>query len=251
MMKKLFAMLLCVAMLTPFAVLAGETDKLILGTNASFPPFEEIGDDGTPIGFDIALGQLVADKLGKTLLIEDMSFDGLLLALESGKIDMIAAAMTITPERQAQADFSEPYFYAQQSIIVRKDYTEIGSLDDLHDKKVVVQEGTTGHEMATNEEKLALPADQVTPFKNAGEAVLELKAGRADCMIIDASPATVFVSKNDDLMILEGIEGISEEHYGLAVKKGNDKVLTAINEVLAEIMADGTYDELIAKYFSE
>ena len=243
-MKKLLALVLAVLMLVPAAALA---DTLILGSNCSFPPFEFIDDNGQPTGFDIEIGALIAEKMGKDLFVEDMSFDGLLMALD-GKIDMCIAAMTITDARREQADFSDSYFNAQQKIIVRADYDGIQSLEDIKDKQVAVQEGTTGHILAT--EELALPAEKVASFKNAADAIMELLTGRADCVIIDTAPANVFVSVNGGkLVILEDIETPAED-YGIAVKKGNTELLNACNEVLAEIKANGVYDELVAKYFT-
>lgn len=246
-MKKVFALLLSLCLLLTATGALAE-GKLILGSNCSFPPFESIDDQGNPTGFDIEISRLVAQKMGKELEVMDMSFDGLLLALQGGQIDMVAAAMTIRPDRQEQADFSNSYFNAQQKVIVRKGYEAIKSVEDIKDKYVAVQDGTTGYYMATD--TLGLASDHVAAFKNAADAILELKSGRVDCVIIDTAPANVFVSLNDDLVILEDIVTDSED-YGIAVAKGNVELLTAINEVLDEIKANGVYDELIAKYFAQ
>ncbi len=245
-MKKFIALLLMMALMIPMAGLAADT--LVLGSNCSFPPFEYIDDNGVATGFDIEIGKLIAEKLGKELVVEDMAFDGLLMALDSGKVDIVLAAMTIRPDRQQHADFSDSYFNAKQTVIVRKDYTGIATLEDIKDKMVSVQDATTGYILAT--EELKLPTEKVAAFKNAADAIMELKAGRADCVIIDTAPANVFVSKNDDLMILEGIE-LPVEDYGVAVKLGNEELLKVVNEVLAEVKASGKYDELIAQYFAQ
>jgi polar amino acid transport system substrate-binding protein len=246
-MKKFLALLLVLAVLLPAAALA---DSLILGSNCEFPPFEFVEADGTKAGFDIEIGKLIAAKLGKDLVVDDMNFDGLLMALGTGKVDLILSAMTIKPERQEQADFSEPYFEAQQKIIVRKDYDGIKTLDDVKDKSVAVQDATTGYYLATDAapDGLGLPAEKVAAFANAAMAILELKQGRVDCVIVDSAPAAVFVSMNDDLVILDGIE-TPAEFYGIAVQKGNTELLTAVNEVLAEIKANGVYDQLITQFF--
>ena len=242
-MKKLLAIILALAIMLPAVALA---ETLIMGSNCSFPPFEYIDEQGNPAGFDVEIGKLIAEKLGMEFFVEDMAFDGLLMALDSGKIDIAIAGMTITDKRKEQVDFSDSYFNAQQLIIVRKDYDAIKTLDDVKDKTVSVQEGTTGHLMAT--EALEIPAEKVVAYENAADAVMELKLGRADCMIIDSAPAKVFVSKNDDLMILEDIETPPED-YGIAIKKGNEDLLAACNAVLAEIKENGKYDELIAQFF--
>lgn len=242
-MKKVCAILLALAMMIPVAALA---DGVIMGSNCQFPPFEFIADDGTPAGFDVEIGKLIAEKLGKEFRVEDMSFDGLLMALDTGSVDFVIAAMTITDERKEQVNFSEPYFEAQQLVIVRKGYEDIKTLEDIQDKMVAVQDGTTGFYMATD--TLGLPAERVAAFKNSADAIMELKLGRVDCVIIDTAPAKVFVDMNDDLVILENME-TPVENYGIAVKKGNEEVLTACNAVLAEIKESGKYDELIATFF--
>ncbi|MCL2544580.1 MAG: basic amino acid ABC transporter substrate-binding protein [Clostridia bacterium] len=242
-MKKILALILTLALVLPTVALA---DTIVMGSNCSFPPFEYIDEQGNPAGFDVEIGKLVAEKLGVDFYLEDMNFDGLLLALEAGKVDFVIAAMTITEARQEQVNFSTPYFDAQQVVVVQKGYDGIQTYEDIKDKAVSVQDGTTGFLMAT--EDVGIPAEEVVAFKMANDAVAELKLGRVDCMILDSAPALVFVSQNDDLEILEGIETPAEQ-YGIAVKKGNDELLAAINELLAEIMADGTYDALIAKFF--
>ncbi len=241
-MKKIIALFLAAAMLLPVVALANASDVLIMGSNFSFPPFEYVDDQGNFAGFDLEIAKLV----GKELVPEDMAFDGLLLALDGGKIDIAIAGMTITPERLEQVNFSDSYFNAQQAVIVRKDYDGIKTVEDLQGKTIAVQEGTTGHLMVT--EDFGIPTENVPAFKNAADAVMELAQGRADCMIIDTAPAGVFVAKNPDLMILEGID-MPVEDYGIAVKKGNDELLAACNEVLAEIKASGKYDELVAQFF--
>ncbi len=242
--KKALALVLALVVLLPAAAFA---DQLILGSNCSFPPFEYIDDNGAPAGFDIEIGKLVAAKLGKELVVEDMAFDGLILALDSGKIDLAIAAITINETRLAQADFSTPYYDAQQKVLVRADYDGIASLEDIPDKMVAVQEATTGHGLA---EKMGVPAEKISAFKNAADAIAELKAGRADCVIIDTAPANVFAAMNPDLVILEGIE-TEIEKYGIAIKKGNAEVLDAANAVLAEIMANGEYDKLVEQFFGQ
>ncbi len=243
-MKKVLAVVLAVLMLVPTLALA---ETVVMGSNCSFPPFEYIDENGEPAGFDVEIGKLIAAKVGKDFYLENMDFDGLLMALNDGKLDFTIAGMTITDERKEQVDFSDSYFSAQQVVVVKKGYEGIKVFEDIKDKAVSVQDGTTGYLMAT--ETLGIPADKVVGFKAANDAVAELKLGRVDCMILDAAPAKVFVAQNDDLVILEGIDTPAED-YGIAVKKGNAELLKAVNEVLAEIKADGTYDDLIAQFFN-
>ena len=242
-MKKFLAMALVLAMALPAGALA---ETIVMGSNCSFPPFEYIDEQGNPAGFDVEIGKLIAEKLGMDFYLENMDFDGLLLALNAEKLDFVIAGMTITEKRLEEVNFSNPYFDAQQVVVVQNGYDGIQSADDIKDKAVSVQDGTTGFLMAT--ETLEIPADKVVAFKTANDAVQELKLGRVDCMILDSAPAQVFVAQNDDLQILEGID-TEIEQYGIAIKKGNDELLAAVNELLAEIMENGVYDALIAEFF--
>lgn len=243
-MKKLFAMLLVVTMmLTATFALA---ESVIMGTNAEFPPFEFIGDDGQPTGFEVELAYLLAEEMGLDLEIENMYFDGLLPALDVGTIDFLLSAMTITEERKQGALFSEPYFNATQAVIVMKGYDGIKALEDIADKKVAAQDGTTGFMMATDE--LGVNASNLFGFKASPDTVLELKAGRVDCIIIDDAVAQNFLKSNDDIEIVQGLDMPAEE-YGIAVKLGNDELLASINAALETVKESGQYDELITKYF--
>ncbi len=249
-MKKFFAVLLSCAMMISGAVALAET--VTMGTNAQFQPFEYIGDDGKPTGFDVEVAEKIAEVIGMELKIEDMYFDGLLSALDMGQVDIVIAAMTITPERKAAVNFSDPYFNATQAVIVMKGYDGIQAVADLKDKKIAVQDGTTGHLMATDPESeggLGCDAANVFAFKASPDTVLELTNGRVDCIIIDNAVAESFMKENDQIEIVQGLE-MPVEEYGIAVKKGNDALLASINEALAKIKEDGTYDELIAKYFA-
>ena len=223
---------------------AGNSDDVIvMGTNAEFEPFE-YRENGTDItGFDPEIAQRIAEKLGKKLVIEDMDFDTLLLALSNDKIDFVAAGMTATDERRTQVDFSDTYFKSKQMIIVKADNTDINTAEDLAGKKVGVQLGTTGDLFVSMDESVA----GVTQFKTGTAAVMDLKNGQVDAVVIDAEPAKKMTEGQSDLKLLDA--PFVEEEYAIAVKKGNKELLDAINETLAEIKADGTYDELYKKYF--
>jgi len=215
---------------------------IVMGTNAEFEPFEY--RDGLEIaGFDVEIAKKVAEKLGKELVIEDMAFDSLIMALNSDKIDFIAAGMTATDERKTQVDFSDSYFKSQQMIIVKADNTTIATAEDLVGKKVGVQLGTTGDLFVSGTEGIA----EVVQLQTGTQAVMDLKNGKIDAVVIDAEPAKKMTEGQSDLKLLEA--PFVEEEYAIAVKKGDNEVLTAINETLADIKADGTYDEIYAKYF--
>ena len=216
---------------------------LVMGTNAEFPPFEYRDDKGEIDGFDVAVAKEIAKEIGVELKIEDMAFDSLINALKSGKVDFVAAGMSVTPERQENVDFSDQYYTASQKIIVRKDNTEIKGKDDLEGKRIGVQEGTTGDLEASE------ITDKISRFKKGIDAVMDLKNGKIDAVIIDANPAKVFVDKNDDLMILD--EQFMEEDYAIAVDKGNKELLDVINKVISDLKKSGKFDELVEQYINQ
>lgn len=239
-MKKIIAVLgLTVAALTG----CGEKDDvLVVGTNASFPPFEYFGGpNGDEIkGFDIDIAKQIAEDSGKTLKVENMAFDSLIVALNAGRIDMIAAGMTITPERQANVNFSAPYYEATQVIVTTKGDTTIQSIDDLKGKKVSVQLGTTGDLMAKE------LGSEVVAFNTGFEAIMELKNGRVDVMLFDKEPAKNLVKKNPELE-LQSLP-FDPEYYGLAMAKGNTELLERVNSTLASMKANGEFDALLNKH---
>jgi len=242
-MKKLIAILLSLVL---FMGAAAAADSIIMGTNAGFEPFEYIGDDGQPAGFDVEIAKPIAADLGLDLKIEDIYFDGLLAALDVGTIDFIAAAMTITEERKETTLFSTPYFNATQSVIVLKGYDGIQTPDDLVAKKIAVQDGTTGYFLVIDE--LGADPGNVAAFKASTDTILELLSGRVDCIVIDNAVAENFVKRYSELTILDGMD-MPVEEYGIGVKMGNDALLASINATLEKIMADGTYDALLAEFF--
>lgn len=247
-MKK-FVALMAGAVLC-LSVLAGcgaekEDNKLVVGTNAEFPPFEFIGDDGQPDGFDVALIKAIGEKMGMEVVVEDMAFDSLVAAV-GNKIDVAIAGMTVDEERKQSVDFSDNYYEALQYVVVNKDST-IATADDLKNKVIGVQLGTTG--MYTAEE---IEGADVKEYNKAVDAVNDLINGRVDAVIIDKNPAMVFADKfSEDVIALDGANFAFEtEYYAIACPKGSDLV-AKINAALAELKADGTFDALVNQYIGE
>lgn len=241
---------LVVASILSLGVLAGcskqESNVIVMGTNAAFPPFEEIKGDEI-VGFDIELSQLIADRLGKELKIEDMEFGQLLGAVSGGKIDFIAAGMTVDEERAKQVDFSDSYFKSKQVIIVKEDNDTINTAKDLEGKQVGVQLGTTGDLFVRGYEGENGETINVVQFDKGAMAVADLSIGKIDAVVIDEEPAKKIIANYEGVKVIEA--SFIDESYAIAVKKGNTELLNTINEVLTEIKADGTYDQLYAKYF--
>ena len=218
-----------------------ENNQIIWGTNAAFPPFEMREGDEV-IGIDAEIAARIAEKLGVELVVEDMEFDSLMAALNSGKIDFIAAGFTVKPDREEQVLFTDKYFKAVQVIIVQKDNEEIKDVDDLVGKKIGVQNGTTGDFVAEKIEDA-----EVARYNNAIEAVLDLKNGNIDAVIVDNLPAQILVQENPEAKILDA-KPAEDEEYALAVRKGDTELQQIINEVLKEMKESGEIESLVNKY---
>ncbi len=216
---------------------------LTVGTNAEFPPFEYVGDDGEPDGFDMALVKAVGEKLGVEVKIENMEFASLVTSIGS-KIDIAAAGMTVTEERQQTVDFTNPYYEAVQYVILPAD-SAIATAADLEGKTIGVQLGTTGDFIATD-----IADTTVAPYNKAVDAVNDLINGKVDCVIIDKNPALVFESKFEGQVVaLDGAQFEFEvENYAIALPKGDTVLADQINGAIDELKADGTFDELVKTY---
>lgn len=247
MMKKLALAVACVTTVAMFAACGGKeeaTNTITFGTNAEFPPFEFVATNGVLgeyDGIDMAIAKQIGDELEKTVKIEDLEFDSLLIALQNGQVDAVIAGMTIDPERAEEVNFSVPYYTAKQVMIVKEDST-IAKATDMADKKIVVIQGYTGE---TCVQKMGYDYES---FKKGSEAVLELVNGKCDVVVIDSATAQKYVGDNEGLKIVEDAEAFSSEEYGIAVNKENTELLEQINEVLTKMKADGTINELSAKY---
>ena len=217
-----------------------EPGVLTMGTNATFPPYEyKDGDD--VVGIDAEIAQALADKLGLQLEIVDMDFDSLVASVQSGKIDMSLAGMTVTEERKQNVDFTDSYATGVQVIIV-KDDSDIASVDDLQDKLIGVQQGTTGHLYCADD----FGEENVIPYANGATAVQALLQGKVDCVVIDQEPAKAFVEANEGLKILE--TAYTTEDYAAAVSKDNPALTAALNSALQELKDDGTIQGILGKY---
>ena len=218
--------------------------KLIMATNAAFPPYEFIADDGkTIVGIDAEIAGMVAQELGLELQIEDIEFASILTSIQTGKADIGLAGMTVTEERLQNVNFSSVYAKGVQSVIVPEG-SDIQSIDDLSGKMIGVQESTTGHIYCEDD----FGADHVIAFSNGANAVQALLSGKVDCVVIDNNPAKEFVKANAGLVILD--TSYAEEDYAAAISKDNEELLKAFNEVLDKKIADGTVQGILDKYIS-
>jgi arginine/lysine/histidine transporter system substrate-binding protein len=235
---------LCLAVVFMGQFLRGRIPPLKMGTSAGFPPFEtyESGAGSAIVGFDVELAKAIAQHAKRPLEIVDMPFEDLIPALEAGEVDMALVAMTITEERAARVDFSEPYYRARQVVLMREGDEEPTSQDALRGWRIGVQRGTTGHALALG----LTDAELVEAVENAKQAVVDLLNSQVDVVLVDEQPAAAFRKTFPDVRIVD--LGFRDEFYGVAVRKGNRALLDAINETLAAVKADGRYDWFIDRW---
>ncbi len=260
-MKKLFALTLAVLMV--LSVLAGcspaekdltiEKGKLIMSTNAEFPPYEMKADgEGFYKGFegiDVEIAVALAEKLDLELVIDDMGFDSALLAVQEGRSDMVLAGLTYREDRDEVMDFSTSYATGVQVVIV-KEGSDV-TMDNLGEYMIGCQLGTTGYMYASDSpDNGGYGEDHVQGYENGALAVQALLNGQIDAVIIDNGPAQAYVAANagKGLTILDG-EWVTED-YCLAVDQGNTALLEKLNAALEEMINDGTVQAIIDKYIT-
>ena len=229
-----------------------EEGKLIMATNAQFPPYELVSDgegfNGTGFeGIDVEIASAIADKLGLELQIDDMEFDSALLAVQNNTADVMLAGLSYSEERDEVVDFTDSYATGVQVVIV-KEGSDV-TMDNLGEKMIGTQRGTTGYIYASDTpENGGYGEDHVLAYDNGATAVQALMNDQIDAVIIDEAPANEFVAANEGLTILPG--NWVEEDYCAAVDEGNTELLNAIDTALQELIQDGTVEEIISKYIT-
>lgn len=214
---------------------------LVMATNAEFPPYE-YRDGENFAGIDVEIAQAIAEDMGLELVIEDMQFDSIVPAVQSGKADIGIAGMTVTQDKLQNIDFSIPYTTSTQVVIVTND-SPITSPADLEGKTIGVQLGTTGDQYSSEIENATIER-----YNKGFEAVQALGQKKIDAVIIDREPAKVFVSENEGLKILD--EDYTVEDYAIAVAKNNQELLEQVNNSLTKLRETGKLQEIIDKYIS-
>lgn len=256
--SKILCLVMILAMAFSFAACGGadteeateaEGGTLTMATNAEFPPYE-FYEGGEATGIDVEIATAIAEKLGMELVVEDMEFDSIIAAVQTGKADMGMAGMTVTEERQQSVNFTDSYAQGVQVVIVAED-SPITTLDDLFvegsDWKVGVQESTTGDIYSTGDIEEA-GYGTIERYNKGADAVNALKTGKIDCVIIDNNPAKEYVKANEGLKILDTEYAV--EDYAIAIAKDNEELLDKVNTALQELIADGTVQAIIDKYIA-
>ncbi|MEF8849363.1 MAG: basic amino acid ABC transporter substrate-binding protein [Candidatus Bipolaricaulota bacterium] len=224
-----------------------DMEELTVGTSAGFPPFE-IMEEGDLVGFDVDLMEAIAEEQGLDLQWRDLSFASLIPALDAGKVDVVAAAMTITAERDKKVDFSDPYWSADQAVIVREE-SELNVVEALMGSRMIgAQTGTTGASWVKEEliEKKIIGNSVLRHYDTYVMAVRDLVNKNIDSVVVDTPVAETFTERQPVKVIARLVTG---ENYGLAVKEGNSELVAELNSGLQKVRDSGKYDELVEKWF--
>lgn len=223
-----------------------KSGKIVVGTCADYPPYEfhkAVDGKDEILGFDMAIANEIAKDLGVKLEIKDMSFDGLIAALQCDNVDIVIAGMNPTPDREKEVDFSKPYYTAAQGLIVRaEDKDKIKSLDDLEGKKVGVQKGTVQEDIA----KEKMSKSDLKSLGKVTDLIMEIKDKKVDALLVELPVAEAYISKNKDIFLTDIEVENDEEGTAVAVKKGSTELVESINKTL-----DRLTEEDIKKFFIE
>lgn len=231
------------------AAASGGDKEYIVGTDASYAPFEFQNDKQEIVGFDVDVLTAVAAKGGFKVKFVNTPWEGMFATLPQGDRDILSSAITITDERKQSMDFSDPYFEARQLIAINKSSTDVKSFQDLKNKKVAVQTGTTGDEVV--QKLLGKTSANIKRFESMPLALKELESGGVDAAVGDNGVVANYVANNpqQNMATVEDTKSFAPEYYGFAVNKGNTELLAKINAGIKAIKADGTYDQIHKKYF--
>lgn len=220
--------------------------ELKIGTDATYPPFEFM-EGGRIVGFDVDLGNEIARELGVSARWENIAWDGIFAALQTGKFDLVISDVVITERRKKELAFSRPYFLSGQTIVRRRGDDRLRSFRDLPGKLVTVQQETTGQYAV---EKLGLPRERIRKFETMQDALLEVANGRGDAAVGDLPAVREMIRKGfPELELVGGI--FVHEKYGVVLRRGEPELLAAVNQALERILADGRYARIYERWMGE
>ena len=217
-----------------------DENQLVMVTEAGFAPYEYY-ENGEVVGVDVDIAREIAKYLGKKLVVKDIAFDSIINEVKTGKADFGAAGISYSDDRAKNVDFSINYAVSKQVVIVNNN-SSITNVNGISNKKIAVQLGSIADTFVTERYKNA----NVVRQKKYLAAIEDLKTGKVDCVVMDELPAKEIVSKNEGIKILDG--SLTNDSYGMIVKKGNKELLDAINTVLQNIKDEGKIDEFIIKH---
>ncbi len=249
-MKKFLSVLLVVAMALSIVACGGKSEtgkKFIMGIDPEYPPFSYLGDDGEYTGFDVDVCRAVCEKLGWELEIFGVNWDEKLIQLDANECDCVWAGMTILDSmKEAGYVLSAPYFDNTQVLLV-KEGSGITTSADLAGKRVAVQLGTSGDELLQNDlADLAATFGELVTCDSFLKCFTELGGGAVDAVFVDYPVAANYVAENAGYVILD--EELGGEQYGIAFRSGDEALCKQVEDAVAELVKDGTYAKLAAKY---
>ncbi|WP_157151062.1 basic amino acid ABC transporter substrate-binding protein [Brachyspira sp. SAP_772] len=243
-MKNILKVILLISLLAVLSCGKEESDVLYVGTNAEYPPFEYLDENGNVVGFDVELINEISKIIGKKIEIKDMTFDGLIPALEAKTIDILIAGITATESRKKVINFSKPYFESQQAIVVKEDNNTITNFDSLNNTYTVgVVLGYVGDVALTESKKV----DKIERFNRTADTIVALQNGKIDAAIMDHPIAVGYIKNNEGLKAIKTDLSIQELCIGF--RKEDIKLLEDVNNALDTLKENGKYDELVKKYF--
>lgn len=217
-----------------------KSNELVMVTEAGFAPYEYY-ENGEIVGVDVDIAREIAKYLGKELVVKDIAFDSIINEVKTGKADFGAAGISYSDDRAKNVDFSINYSVSKQVVIVKND-SNIKNINEISNKKIAVQLGSIADTYVTENYKDA----NIVRQKKYLAAVEDLKTGKVDCVVMDELPASEIVASNDGIKILSG--ALTNDSYGMIVKKGNKELLDAINKVLENLKSEGKIDEYIINH---
>ncbi|MDF2880548.1 MAG: polar amino acid uptake transporter, family, amino acid-binding protein [Clostridiaceae bacterium] len=222
-----------------------KSGKLVVGTSADYPPYEfhkTINGKDEIVGFDITIANEIAKDLGVKLEIKDMSFDGLLAALQSGNVDIVIAGMNPTEDRKKSVDFSKVYYTSINSVMVRtEDKDKYKTIDDLKGKKIGVQKGTTQEQIAKDQ----MAGSEIKSLGKVTDLVMQLQNKKVDAIIVELPVATSYASKNKNISVSDVKVKNEEKGSAVAFKKGNEDFVKAVNSTLDKLMKSNSIDKFV------
>ena len=241
-MKNILKVVLSICVVAVLSCGKEESDVLYVGTNAEYPPFEYLDEDGNVAGFDIDLMNEISKIIGKKIEIKDMTFDGLIPALEAKTIDIIIAGMTVNESKKKIMNFSVPYYEVRQNIIVLDNNIDITNLSSLNNKRVAVVLGYRADNILSTNESVTLER-----YNRTADTILALQSGKVDAAVMDSPVAIGYVKNNDGLKIVETYSDIQELAIGF--RKKDVQLTEDVNNAMKILQTNGVYDSLLEKYF--